>query len=63
MIDWSKSPEWANYSAMDEDGRWWFFENRPKTAKFEWRSKNGRVECAHKEVHWKDSLSKRPEEK
>lgn len=29
LIDWSKAPEWANYVAKDEDGRVYWYANKP----------------------------------
>jgi len=28
-VDWSQAPEWANFWAMDDDGRAFWFENKP----------------------------------
>lgn len=27
--DWKDAPEWANYLAMDRDGQWFWYEERP----------------------------------
>lgn len=29
-IDWTQAPEWANFAAMDYDGEWWWYENKPQ---------------------------------
>ena len=34
--DWKDAPEWANYFAMDPDGRWYWFENEPEFTDQEW---------------------------
>jgi hypothetical protein len=28
-MDWNNAPEWANWCAMDSDGHWFWFENKP----------------------------------
>lgn len=27
--DWKDAPEWANYLAMDGNGRWWWYLEQP----------------------------------
>lgn len=27
--DWKDAPEWATYCAMDDNGSWWWYENKP----------------------------------
>lgn len=33
---WSDAPEWAKYLAMDEDGEWFWYENKPDLASIWW---------------------------
>jgi hypothetical protein len=35
---WSDAPKWANYLAMDGDGRWYWYEREPHwdDDKFDW---------------------------
>ncbi len=28
-IDWSQAPDWSKFAAMDEDGEWFWFEDKP----------------------------------
>ena len=57
-IDWTSAPEWANYAAMDLDGRWFFHEFEPKFDKIEWVQPGEikRLESAMAE----NTLAKRP---
>ena len=33
---WSEAPEWANFLAMDADGKWWWFRNKPIVGDSQW---------------------------
>lgn len=35
--EWSDAPEWATHLAMDEDGRWYWYERKPVIWFFAWR--------------------------
>lgn len=28
--DWRYAPEWARYTAMDNDGTWWWYQDKPE---------------------------------
>lgn len=58
---WSDAPEWANWLAMDEDGRWYWFEHQPEYASDGvWRDyEDGRYETAIKLVDAEDTLEER----
>jgi hypothetical protein len=28
--DWKDAPKWAQWLAMDSDGEWWWFEEKPR---------------------------------
>lgn len=67
-VDWSKAPEWANYHAIDEDGRGYFYEEKPElfTITQCWNS-NLRLtrddDGKQWDVDdWKETLTERPEE-
>lgn len=62
--DWKDAPEWAQWVAMDADGDWWWYENKPE---FDGESDRwvlpendfGRsIQCEKKESE--DSLERRP---
>lgn len=65
-------PEWlkANYIAMDENGSWWAFNNRPEAKHCDWAASGGGVELdadfldieLPTPCDWEDSLRKRPNE-
>lgn len=29
-VDWEYAPDWAEFAAMDHDGRWFFFSRKPE---------------------------------
>lgn len=67
-VDWSKAPEWANYHAIDSDGRAFFYEENPEIFNSSkcWNS-NLRLtrddDGKRWDVdNWKKSLTKRPKE-
>ena len=35
---WDNAPRWANWLAMDADGRWHWFENEPTQQPFYWHA-------------------------
>ena len=60
---WKDAPEWAKYLAMDEDGGWWWHENRPtRDGYLSWYSNGKREYCDLEVPSWRDSLEERPDE-
>lgn len=63
--DWKDAPEWAKYLSMDEDGEWYWFENKPAIFGDLWRThheSDGKY-CRSTDVsrvNWKESLEPRP---
>jgi hypothetical protein len=65
-ISWSIAPDWANYLAMDSDGKWFWYEKKPVAWEFRswdfdigyWRRGDGRAMRVVK--NWRDTLEKRP---
>lgn len=33
---WDDAPDWANYMAMDSDGVWYFYANKPSYGLHSW---------------------------
>lgn len=66
QIDWSKAPDWAQFVAMDADGRWHWYECEPDSEfrDGEWMVDDFRYEKASVErtPTWKDTLQRRPTE-
>lgn len=62
--NWKDAPEWVSYLAMDEDGRWWWYENSPTRNKSVWRKESGRTELAKSNhfIDWFETLEERPNE-
>jgi len=60
--DWKDAPEWAKFLAMDQDGDWYWFENKPFHDGFIWSNYNGQYELALESTEkWKKSLEERPQ--
>lgn len=65
--DWKDAPEWAKWLAMDEDGEWFWFENKPeREGGWGWDA-DGRLQ-RDREALWADppvksesSLEEKPE--
>lgn len=56
---WKDAPKWANYLAMDDDGRWYWYETKPMISSGAWYSHaNDFAVCEI--AGWKDSLESRP---
>lgn len=66
---WSRAPNWAEWVAMDKDGRWYWYENEPRPAHSGWiptlklASTVVEVgfEVATMEDDWTRTLSRRPQ--
>ncbi len=59
--DWSEAPEWANYVAMDADGEWFWYADKPCIANSAWLPDKGRwepFEVYHDD--WRKTLEPRP---
>lgn len=62
--DWKDAPTWAKYLAMDADGVWYWYENKPvKLGDDEsWTEFTGRQpEQASSFTNWRKSLEQRPD--
>ena len=60
---WDDAPEWAQWLAMDEDGRWWWYEEKPvlQTNYFYWLGSKMEesLPVLDKFTPWDESLKKR----
>ncbi len=65
---WKDAPEWANYLAMDADGIWVWYENRPEAEEYYWeRGMMGRLQLADEvfdqgERPWYEAIFERPKQ-
>lgn len=61
--DWKDAPEWANWLAMDEGDRWYWFANVPHydSATGEWASDDDRFTFAGPSLIASASLQERPQ--
>lgn len=58
--DWKDAPDWANYTARDEDGAWWWYEELPRPNDAgEWFA-YGRRQEIEGYATWKSTLERRP---
>ena len=59
--DWKDAPKWARFLAMDEDGKWYWYENEP-TMRWDYWGWIGQVLEAKLDpsVNWKETLEPRP---
>lgn len=61
---WDDAPEWANWLAVDGDGCWYWYEEKPvwEDHSESWReeSENGRIKEAHMPISADQSLEPRP---
>ena len=65
LPDWGTAPDWANYVAMDKNGKWYWFEFEPQKEGNCWNT-NFKKGGMYSEVRfngekWETSLQKRPE--
>ena len=47
---WDDAPEWAQWLAKDDDGKWFWYENKPVRVDGGWivdYENPGRIKCAH----------------
>lgn len=59
--DWNDAPEWANYLAMDEDGSWYFYAEKPVTGIAQWVSDAKYLKNdPSNEEDWRKTLEDRP---
>ena len=60
---WDDAPEWAQWLAMDEDGRWWWYEEKPLPQRDYFYWLGGKMEeslpVLDKSMAWDESLEKR----
>lgn len=58
--DWKDAPSWANWMAMDEDGQWFWFENKPvRDDGCWWQIGKYESACVYSYA-WKESVEARP---
>jgi hypothetical protein len=59
--NWSDSPAWAQYLAMNYDGTWYWYKEKPTLTFSWWKSTDHLIK--HAEViteDWRDTLEERP---
>ena len=60
--DWSNAPDWANWLAMDSEGEWHWYENKPEKEFVFWLPTGGRFAFIKTDTdNWESSLQQRPQ--
>lgn len=57
---WEDAPEWAKFLAMDADGIWFWYENRPFLGSGRFMNNGGLAEWARFSPDWPSTLESRP---
>lgn len=60
-IDWTQAPPWARYAAMDEDGCWFWYAEKPIPRGCTWLAPTGGFEAIDS-PDWTQTLTERPTE-
>jgi len=59
--DWKDAPEWAQWVAMDADGVWFWYEEKPKFGRSDWYDVSGRMQsCMDCKLDPIETLEARP---
>lgn len=63
-IDWTQAPPWARYAAMDANGCWFWFAEKPTPhSRCGWFTGSPNFESFNPcPVHWTQTLTERPTE-
>lgn len=59
---WQDAPDWAKFRAMDKDGSWYYYKDKPWVADRNWQVKGRNVTMAPPipfDGVWRDSLHER----
>ncbi len=65
--DWKDAPEWARFLAMDQDGDWYWYEDKPFVNNNSWQGTQiwtgtRRTQLAKKSSsRWEETLEERPQ--
>jgi hypothetical protein len=64
VINWDDAPSWANWTAQDDDGEWWWYEFEPETDDSGFYSSEGMEDKSKNQSEfipeWKTTCEKRP---
>jgi hypothetical protein len=58
--NWSTAPDFARYLAMDDDGEWYWYEEKPTIELNDIWHTCGRHQLALCPPSWRDTLEERP---
>jgi hypothetical protein len=58
--DWKDAPDFARYLAMDRDGEWYWYEEKPTIENNELWDAIGAHQLARCPPNWRDTLEERP---
>jgi len=57
---WENAPLWANYTAMDDNGEWFWYENETELDDGYWITIGKYENACVYSLGWKESLEPRP---
>ena len=57
---WDDAPEWVQWGAVDEDGRSFYFTEKPIAGESHWYCSANALAFERKTLDWQTSLEKRP---
>lgn len=61
--DWKTAPSWARYAAMEPDGTWMWYAEKPTAHRHCWAASTPNFESFNpRPVHWTQTLTERPTE-
>lgn len=59
--DWKDAPEWAQFLAQEDNGKWYWYEKKPAQSYGYWIVESGRIQDALKGLkNWNETLEPRP---
>ncbi len=58
--DWKDAPEWANWLAMDADGRWFWYKDKPEAGHSTFITQTQVWEATPIKPDWKETRQQRP---
>lgn len=58
--DWADAPEWANFWAVDDNGRCFWYEYKPTLGIRIWLAERGNNEISKQYPGWRNTLQERP---
>jgi hypothetical protein len=59
---WKDAPKWAMWAAMDDDGQWYWYRQKPEMRDMEWKWTEDSEPFSYLDAdNWRESLTPRPD--